>query len=86
MVWELGLRERIRTSQWPGDWTVERIRTSLDLDSVERIRTSQWLGDKDPTTGLTLSLLSNSTCMNIYRAIRVLHPPIPFSHIMCCRF
>ena len=43
MAWGLGPRERIRTSQWPGDWTLERIRTSLDLDSVERIRISQWL-------------------------------------------
>ena len=45
MAWGLGPCERIRTSQWPGDWTLARIKTSLDLDSVERIRTSQWLGD-----------------------------------------
>ena len=34
MAWGLEPRERIRTSQWPGDWTLERIRTSLDFDSV----------------------------------------------------
>ena len=41
MAWGLGPRKNIRTSQWPDDWTLERIKTSLDLDSVGRIRTSQ---------------------------------------------